>query len=1637
MADDNKVQEETKRDFNPFDAVSVNVPSSTSPGYDPTDQNVDHQKGYDEFKFASVEELDNYARRFDEARMQNSGDENDIYTKNDSNGLAGPDMQYADINDVAKFIYQDDFKSEGFNPNDPNNHQRWVAKETWGSALSKGFDSFGGRFANTFTDYWKDYGRMANALTHFDATLLTPDQEEMMKLHNEDNIAGMKNYVFVDEETEDDIFSRKSISEFLGNAGFALGTMSAMTTELIADALITAATSGGGAGSFVLTGAKVSSLIAKGAAKVGMKKTIKKGVKEGLELGAEAGITKSAMQTAKTGVIGTEKSTKQAGGLLNEFFNKGTSLLDESVDVLKKKGNYAQQARYIADATHNSSIKKSIMKELHAIVSLNTEAIMKSKSFLEYAENIAKGVPVIGGGIRHGEKIYHAAKAGESTASLLGMGYRGMRRMGQEYNLAATEASFEAISTYGDALDKMIAQHEQDTGEPVTALELKNMKEHANKASFANYGTNMAILLATNKLQFGNLFNKFTPASRIGVELAKETAEGSGVYGVNKMFKSSLIAKVFDKPKFGGIYGIGLKISSDFTPKQAMYEINKHFLKGFGRFEISEGLQENMQEMSNTGWKNYYSGRVNGVMMTLGESFSEGAAQQFTKQGFKTFLQGALTGSVIRGPVSILTSTTEYINELNAKRGFKEGEDPVSKYKKQKKEDISSLNSFFEILGTSGLNSSMVNFQAQMGASIEQQEGAKHNSNYVFENGRDNALITAAITANRLGTIDTLIGAINQMGADMTAEQFEEAFGISIEDTKFSSPLEFANDVSNKLKQYNETVEKIKAKLKNNIEEPFIYDEGSYERYISAFTKNAQDDMISMIALNQIKADRSSERAEKVVSDYNGIEELSESSDYVFRVLANSKSIKPEKANLTSDIQRIESVLKEGGLTSKETSEYKTQLKDLKLELDYLNQWTKLWSNRQQVISNIDTETGENETGEDVVLDTFVGKMVKKPTTVKETKTKIKPVDQKGKKSKHGFFLVQPVKVEEEVVKDQAVYDLEHKDVRDLFKKIIELKNKQGGNKTKIHNSSLEDGFTKVVDFIKLDQDAKDYISGMEALYSKEIYKETFKRLSTGKIKAGIYDYTNGLQKNILNNVQFEFVKNFSHFNKDFDKDEDEESKLTSKMLRMQNVARSIVEKVIGSDAFSNLLTIAESSEMGEEETKYIQEQIKKLDNIIKQAYQDLISPNFDIKVNYLEVVSDEDYKDFKKTGDTTKEIKDAIAKILFDENGNEEALSVRQTNIYEKLRSDINDRVRELRDKEEDRKPKTPETPEEAEAKNSKSPEEKKVENPEEAEAKNSKEETTIPEDKSNEESLSKHKSFINNDEYSNEKDALTLEKATLYNDPEKNKERIAEINSLLEELEKKHKESQKSENEQNVPAEEIDNSKATEEQIQNIKNEEKAKEEEVIDSGAFVVEKDESKKRPYLVKDQNGDIVTSFKTEEKANARRDELNQHKKNIDFVSDFAKKETDKVGINNLGSDSLSQIKQVIETEMDKTNFDSESIEAFYNSTKQNKQAVEIIVDAYVKSGKEQKPVEEVVLEEAKASEIIKTNAEKTTEFIKSEEANNMIQELFNDLNNEAKIEATDSEKNATFESEEYSEESFLNDISDIKFSCKK
>src|SRR5690606_15614365 len=106
------------------------------------------------------------------------------------------------------------------------------------------------------------------------------------------------------------------------------------------------------------------------------------------------------------------------------------------------------------------------------------------------------------------------------------------------------------------------------------------------------------VLMATNQLQFGNLFNRYTPSNRVMRDLLQS--------GDDRIIEVSTkgLTQVYRKGKMGTMGALG-KIAKDFGKKEAMYQLGKSFVKNVGKFQVSEGIQENIQETSGEAWRNY------------------------------------------------------------------------------------------------------------------------------------------------------------------------------------------------------------------------------------------------------------------------------------------------------------------------------------------------------------------------------------------------------------------------------------------------------------------------------------------------------------------------------------------------------------------------------------------------------------------------------------------------------------------------------------------------------------------------------------------------------------------------------------------------------------------------------------------------------------------------------------------------------------------------------------------------------------------------------------------------------------------------------------------------------------------------
>jgi hypothetical protein len=1071
-----------------------------------------------------------------------------------------PGVRYQDADTIANFTQQESFNASGFNPLDSTNFDRALKEETWGTALAKGFDSMSSKFGAAFKENFVGYGRLGSAIANMDMSLLMPSEDEMMQQYYQDQKDAQKNFVFQTPEDQDSIFTKGTISEFIGSSGFMLGTFGALSLEIAADILITGLTlpeGGAGAALFAPTFAKI-------------------GAGFGRMMGKEA-IETSARESAEALATKTNIFRDVAQG-----FTLGNKSAEE-IRLLNKIG----EASEIANVS--GSVARQALNDTFTVFSGNLPGIMKSKSIAELTGNVARGLPLLGSGIRYGERVAAGVEAGLSTGKLIGIGAQGLRRVAQELNMSATEASFEAVSSYGDTLNKLIEDHRNsNNGDDPNDLEFEEMRRTAMDSSGANYKTNMAILLATNKLQFGNMFNKFIPANKTMRELVEATKDNLLLVEKNGL-------KKFYKKGFAGAYGVTGQIAKDFGKKEATYQVGKAFFKDIARFELVEGLQENLQGISANGWKDYYVGQYQKSNSVLSESFGKAFEDEISKQGLKTFLMGALTGTLVRLPVHVTTKTLEAVSDKMSERQYAKtpGDNPVLAVKKQFDKDIENLNTFFKQTEERNFKHKIVNFVNQVQEGQNQAEAAAKGLQYEFENSRDNALVSAISAAKRTDSIDVLQRAVREMGVDMSNEDFEKSFGVKLEDTKYATPLDFSKNLANDIKKYSDVTDGLRNKIKN-FTEPSLYTPGSKEHYTAMIARSAEEDAVHIIAMNAVKGDMTAKRASQISQELLSNSSIATSSDYVIRVLTDPKILNDELGNIMSELRIYENNLDQNTDASL-TPKIKKQIEDKKDELENLQKWQSYFSKRTDVGIALNEE-GEVVTRDNVVLDTFVGKRLDKAQTV---------TNEDG----------------EDVASTDTAFDSHDAEVIEVFRKLLNVKNKQAGIDTEISETAMRDVHDKLVDYMKLDKDTKDYMSAVDTLMNPKNFKYAISKMSDGKMKFQIISFLNRFQLDIYASVygQGGLLDSLEEVNGAFNQSD-----------KVQ-IGFEVMNMLYEDENYKNLLTISLDPNLGIANGEYAQKLFDDLKDNMIAKFADITkkyAPN-----EYAEDITDEEYDQMIATG--------------------------------------------------------------------------------------------------------------------------------------------------------------------------------------------------------------------------------------------------------------------------------------------------------------------------------------------------------------------------------------------------------------------
>ena len=569
--------------------------------------------------------------------------------------------------------------------------------------------------------------------------------------------------------------------------------------------------------------------------------------------------------------------------------------------------------------------EKALRETAEQMVTNGATSRLGQKSLYDQFLKYATYVPIVGTLAETGQVIRQAnaarsvmGAAAFTEAEISRIGRGGLARAFQEWNFAASEASIEAGTTYADIYEDAIASFKEknDNQDPNEDIK-QDFRSKALEGSTADYGANVAVLAIMNKMVFGNMFRKFGIDGKF---LNMVNQEGGKFYALTKGVGEDAFYKVY-KRKFLGALSDSKDITKLFGKTALAKEVGKDVMRGVGKFQVLEGLQENIQEGINFGLRKHYRDLYDGRVSTWGEDFKAAVDDQMSKKGWATFLQGAMTGLFI-SPIS---------GTMNA----------VSERLQETKEHRAQLEKVLNSLNETGKNPNALlkepvkNIKLQAAFNNGMTQAAQTGLKYEYFNHRSSAIITQALYAKRTGTFDAFKTFLNSYGTEFDAKEFEEATGINVQEFGASSPAEFMADLTGKLDRYGELYEKYNSQFGQYFTiDTFQNDPRAKERY--SFSVAALQDAIHNVAFNEAKAEDTVIRAGEIarsISEKN--KSIGNAATSTFTNITEHQAAEVQISILNNEIKTLE----EGeGVKSKETLDL-IELK--KQELEVLKEWNE------------------------------------------------------------------------------------------------------------------------------------------------------------------------------------------------------------------------------------------------------------------------------------------------------------------------------------------------------------------------------------------------------------------------------------------------------------------------------------------------------------------------------------------------------------------------------------------------------------------------------------------------------------------------------------------------------------------------
>lgn len=413
---------------------------------------------------------------------------------------------------------------------------------------------------------------------------------------------------------------------------------------------------------------------------------------------------------------------------------------------------------------------------------LGKAALFLNKIFTG-TNNVEKALDIAKASGVAADKILDVKKLGEVAAyTKVADGFRyGMAL----YGSARTEAAIEARDSYRTVREDLLKQYKiENAGVDPTGEDAEEIEDYATSAMNTRFGINMALLTASNAIQFGNLFKSFTSANKaVSGQLTREL-EDLGKIGLKEGSKDVFEAKVAT--------GLKDRIWESVRPKMANILTEGVYEEG-GQYAAEKGVYDYYTRK----YRNLSNPKNKENWDTVNETISStltGLKNQFgTSEGLENMMVGAISALITGG----------IMGRVDAAKG--EGKEA------RLQSSINLLNQY----GLTGILSNQYdNTLSSAAIAKEMDEAAKTGDIFKYKNLKNDMFFNFVQSRIPSGMHDVTIEQLRML-KDLDKAEFEKSFGMDFNSSNKSTVNEYVDSLINEANQIKKISDSIDFTFKN------------------------------------------------------------------------------------------------------------------------------------------------------------------------------------------------------------------------------------------------------------------------------------------------------------------------------------------------------------------------------------------------------------------------------------------------------------------------------------------------------------------------------------------------------------------------------------------------------------------------------------------------------------------------------------------------------------------------------------------------------------------------------------------------------------------------------------------------------